>query len=309
MATTVRRREKPTDNYSYEIAAIPSLSPDIIKRLDPWAVLEFFRIEALLRSEKIRVLYHKFMTSFTEKKFKGLLKDLKSSSPTRNLKYFMEDALFVNYRVAGGFTVIEGTHHALYLNPESEYLGEFVGLACPNPEVVDLEKFYKAEQGFRGQDFQTGKSLEDMILEKSPRYLWVRLDAASPPGRILAELKKELSQRHKQVKNIPPLGSSPDVLVGKWGILVRHYTHPRKQSPIRDFTTWVQYFRCYDLRQFKKLEYGPIAKEVYLTPESQDDSKKRAQARDRAEKAYFRVKRLIKAAEQDDWPPTRAVVK
>lgn len=309
MVTRRRTKEEPAKEYSYEIPPIPSLSPDVIKRLDPWAVLEFFRIEALLRSDKIKDLYPQFLTSFSQGELTILMKGLKSSSPELPLDFLIKDPLFVKYRVAGGFSVTEGAHHALYLDPESEYLGALVGLACQNTEVVDLEKFYKAEQGFTAMDFQTGKSLENMILEKNPRYLWVRLDAASPPTRIIAELKKELTRRHKQVKNIPPLGSSPDVLVGKWGILVRHYTHPHKQSPIRDFTTWVQYFRCYDLRQFKKLEYGPIAKKVYLNPETQDDPPKKAQARDRAETAYKRVQRLIKAAEEYNWPPTPAVVK
>ena len=45
--------------YPYQFAAIPQLDRDMSRQLDPWAVCEFFRIEALLRSPTVHRMYRK----------------------------------------------------------------------------------------------------------------------------------------------------------------------------------------------------------------------------------------------------------
>lgn len=55
---------------------------------------------------------------------------------------------------------------------------------------------------------------------------------------------------------------------------------------------WLDYFRCYDLRQLGKT-FGQVALQVY------GESDKR----ENAEKAYDRVSKLIEYAERKEWPP------
>jgi hypothetical protein len=138
-------------------------------------------------------------------------------------------------------------------------------------------------------------NLEQAILNKDPRYLWVRIDAAYPPTRILKALKKELEKRHKTLNVISPelghtvLVSSPSEI---WGDFQPR--HPSKKPPLLSIKTWIDYFRCYDLRRCKALSYGQIAHKVY------GDSKNKYEV---AEKAVKRVGKLIEYAESNNWPP------
>ena len=56
-----RKRKKP---YPFTIPKIDRPPPEILNQLDPWAILEFFRVEALLRSKKIHQIYRDGLGSF-----------------------------------------------------------------------------------------------------------------------------------------------------------------------------------------------------------------------------------------------------
>ncbi len=152
------------------------------------------------------------------------------------------------------------------------------------------------------------KGAYDMFLDE--QYLTLRIDTAYPPDRILKALKIELERRHKTEKNVSI--SKPEVtIIGpneyrfinpnnarmkskKYQFYIRCY-HPTKKSPIRKIQTWLDYFTCYDLRHCQNLTFGDIAKKVYPPGGPKN--------RDRAEIAFRRIVKLIKAAETNHWPP------
>jgi len=300
------KKEGTPLRYSYEILPIPSLTSDVIKRLDPWAVLEFFRIEALLRSDLVRKLYDEFITSLIKE---GLItKTLKPQPKISDIEFLIlgRDPLAQNYYVSGGFYEILHGAHRIYLDPnyadklnkhrvtKPRLKWQSQWWVYPGSSILYLENTYQAGKGFSHlYDEETQKSFEDLILKKHPRYLWARLDAAFPPSAILNELRKELTKRHKKFNEISPFSPSRTRKGKRRG---QYYTHPTKQPPIRDFTTWVNYFRCYDLSDLRDGEGktdGQIAAEVY------GDSNKR----DSAKKGYDRVSILIHYAETHNWPP------
>ena len=70
--------------------------------------------------------------------------------------------------------------------------------------------------------------------------------------------------------------------------------HPSKPPPRLGVKTWIDYFRCYDLRHCEAKTFGQIARKVY------GDSTKFYEV---AEKAFKRVSKLIHYAETKNWPP------
>jgi hypothetical protein len=74
---------------------------------------------------------------------------------------------------------------------------------------------------------------------------------------------------------------------------------PRDKSGIYGYeriNTWLHYLKCYDLRTTQGLSYGDVAKQVY--------GSRTSQTYERAEQGFKRVTRLIRAAENRDWPPS-----
>ena len=51
------RASKTPHPYPYVIPRVECPPPEIIRKLNPWNVLEFFRIELLLRSRKVMAIY------------------------------------------------------------------------------------------------------------------------------------------------------------------------------------------------------------------------------------------------------------
>jgi hypothetical protein len=136
------------------------------------------------------------------------------------------------------------------------------------------------------------KLLEQKLFEEEDaRYLIVQIDTAVPPVRILQSLKRQLVFRHKRV--IAGV-QEPRLTITDDHRSIPPY-HPRRRPPIDNFMTWAKYLDCYDLRIVESRTFGEIAKKVYPPGGSK--------ARDRAEKAVLRVTGLIRAAEQNNWPP------
>ena len=92
--------------YPYRIPSLPTLSKDTAKSLNPKAVLEFLRIEALLRSKLV----------FTY--LRWTQKHRKKSTPKEDFK---EAALLEDFHFSLNDS-LQGKHHAL-LNPNAENTG------------------------------------------------------------------------------------------------------------------------------------------------------------------------------------------
>jgi len=206
-----------------------------------------------------------------------------------------------------GWWVLAGFHHRLLKPPlmhldfknqvdsgEHAELQAAIEMFNASSGLLNLEPLYKKGKGFSGFfSVEEQKTLEQAILDKDPRYLWVRIDTAYPPTRILKELKKELEKRHKTI-TVPSAEFGNRVLVTKsstWAIFQPH--HPSENPPRLGLKTWMDYFKCYDLHQAEGIPYGQIANKLY------GDSKKAYQAK----KGYLRVGKLIQHAVSQNWPP------
>ena len=301
--------QKIPEPYQWVIRPVSPPDPDQEKELDPWDILEFLRIEALLRSPKIRELFNANAEYHAEmEKFQG--QNISSYPNTLHMK----DKLYLEYQVVDGWRVLAGSHHRLLSLESMTYtftstdeadnqqeISDELTIFRSNSGLLNIRPFYRAQKGFSRQgafieknDLDEKKDLEQMILDKNPRYLWVRIDTAYPPTRIMQALKKELEDRHK-CQDVPNAQVGNTVAVFDPSSRVTNFvpSHPSKSPPIQSLNTWLNYFKCYDLHQAEGKSYGQIANLIY------QDSKKV----DLAKKAYRRVGKLIHYAETHNWPP------
>ena len=266
----IQRRSLP-----YKIPAVDLLSAAQKEKLDPWDCLEFFRIEALLRSAKLA------------KVFRATYQIGKDKVGAR---------LREEFSIYKGWRILQGGHHSL-LGIRSQEFAEFdKEMPIRQSGVFNLEQLF-THPFFEESLKSPGRYLKKEITKYDPRYLYLEIDLMNYPKDILATLKEIITHRQQQIRY--PEKPEPifdlKTINGSW-LKVSRPWHPTKRPPIiRDVNVWLQYLRCYDLRHFDGLPFGSIAKQVY-PPGG-------AGPRDRAEKAYARVQRLIEAAEQNNWPP------
>jgi len=215
---------QPT-GYPYPIAPIAYLKDKVLKHPNTPAVLEFFRIEALLRSKKVIEKYK----TLTAKK------DMKESEVAR---------------VCGlpGNGVWQGVHHAYLLENDPIMLAN-VG-EQPNDQygIHDLQDDLFLVGNF--PNVLSGSimwELERQMRQKDSPFLWVRLDSRHGPNTIWKRLKKLLEKKQK------PQSTESDSYPKALSL----------QSPIQDIKAWIDYFRCYDLRHCDGKSYKEIAFEVY----------------------------------------------
>jgi len=147
-------------SYPYSIPPVDCPDPEDLKKLDPWDVLEFFRIEALLRSQRVMKLY-------------------KQSYASWNKKDLHTDELLTTYGVWGGWQVLEGTHH-YFLFPGM--VERFTHEAADKSGIVDLRELLISPVISKDDVMPW---LRQAILRKDRRYLWVRIDCACPPHTTL----------------------------------------------------------------------------------------------------------------------------
>jgi len=277
--------------YPYDIPPPPELDPETFKKLDLWNALEFFRVEALLRSESAQTLYRlvsqrrsksgcpadrlerwKLLSSHVFKR-KGETASTVSSLLRDNT---LRDHLFID----DGWLVLWGAHHR-YVRPD--------------PWMKPSERFrFEISDGILDLSLlaQEGKLDERTLLhnlhQEQKLFLYLKIKCAIAPETNLKALRPFLHQRHRAVMvhvgkpNIDPSTGEHTV---PW--------HPRKKPPIKDYPAWLKYFQCYDLRK-SGLKPEEIAGRVY--PKDID-------AVEKATQAVKRVKKLIEAAESNDWPP------
>ncbi len=278
------RLAKKVTSYPYTIPPLPTFFPQALSHHGSWNALEFFRIEALLRSKKVMEVYRRTYKKYTK--------------TNRTI-----DALFLDFAVMDGWNVLNGSHHKLI---SIEPIGIHHLFYTPDCGIRDLRWVIagRPKTIFEPNDYLVHwlKGSNDKFLAE--RYLTLRIDTAHPPDRILKALKIELERRHKTEKNVSI--SKPEVKImyqrnaegrklKNYGFSIRGCYHPTKKSPIRKIQTWLDYFTCYDLRHCQNLTFGDIAKKVYPPGGPKN--------RDRAEIAFRRIVKLIKAAETNHWPP------
>ncbi len=294
--------------YPYKIPPVPYPSEEAVKQLDPWDdILEFFRIEALLRSKKVHLLF--------KRKRRG--------QPGHDINLFQKF----------GFTwkVLKGEHHyrlkpikqrPLSWRPRERVHDLISRHMQSNPEakewiksgILDLSAIAKSDfkvSKERGKEEYAGRFTGALVTQLAEsaywwggRYVFFGLDISAPPTRVLGTLKPILQKLHKSRPATLfkyPLGAT--YIEGKR--YQRNYPRPYhlyKDPPIAGYVgikTWINYFRCYDFQKEEGMTFGQIGKEVY------GELRGKPQARDLAEKAVKRVTRLIKDAESGNWPPPK----
>jgi len=213
---------QPT-GYPYPIAPIAYLKNKALKHPNTPAVLEFFRIEALLRSEKVIEKYK----TLTAKK------DMKESEVAPQCGLPGDGAWY-------------GVHHAYLLEKDPIMLAN-VG-DQPNDQYgihdlqVDLLEAHLLK-GYGGSKW----NLEYQMRQKDSPFLWVRLDSRHGPNTIWKKLEELLEKKRKQRSTESDTYPKAKPL----------------QSPIQDIKAWIDYFRCYDLLHGDGKSYKEIAFEVY----------------------------------------------
>lgn len=255
----------------YPLPPLPDPASLELSKVDLWEAMEFFHVEALLRSPKI---WEKFES------WQNLSQDEKADSDN--------DVLSMEYGIENGWKVLEGTHH-WYLRPhEMIELGSHSVRFRFHSGVLNLSRYLRFKKEELNEAFSWEK-VGEHIFDDRPRYLWVRIDAAHAHSDILKELKAELEARLPSVQEAASSYAPRKVISG---IFPDFPYHAQRTPPIREAKAWLDYLRCYDLRQAGKT-FGQVALAVY------EDSEKR----ENAEKACDRVLKLIDYAERKHWPP------
>lgn len=243
---------RPT-HYPYQIRSIEYLKNKEIKDPSSNDVLEFYRIEALLRSKSLIDLHQETFGPGAKKDYREIIK---------------------NFGILDRWEILKGSHHSLVLKFYRDVEEQVTGQPYLKWGIHDLQIDLLQESEANHQALM--ESLREQIKEKNSPFLWLEIDSRYPPTTILNKLTQMLKAKKEGYS--PRLADSPpELLMIKLNLI-----------------TWIDYFRCYDLRRCEQKTFGQIAAKVY------GDSKRYYE---RAEKAYDRVVKLIRYAESNDWPP------
>ena len=215
---------QPT-GYPYRIKPIAYLKDKELKHPNTPGVIEFFKIEALLRSEWVMEKY----------------RSLKAQKDMKEMDVALQCGL-------PGDGVWHGVHH-VYLLKREPFMAAGFG-EQPNDQfgIHDLKlHLFNANPTGVGFGGSIMWNLEYQMRQKDSPYLWLRLDSRHGPNTIWKRLKELLEKKHKQQstegdsypKPLPP------------------------QSPIQEIKAWIDYFRCYDLHHCERKSFQDIADDVY----------------------------------------------
>lgn len=179
--------------------------------------------------------------------------------------------LYKRYRII--WDMLNGFHHHLLSPATMEDKG-----------IADMDKWKELSTGAR--------RLLNPIRDDPARFIHLQLDCAVPPATLVKTLMPLLTERHRHIT----------VGFTAYGLARRH---PKKRPPILDVAAWLNYLKCYDLRQCAGLTFGQIAEQVFGATVGRGEAsrRKRRTRYDQAERGYKAIKRLIKAAVENRWPP------
>jgi len=213
---------QPT-GYPYRIKPIAYLKDKELKHPNTLGVIEFFKIEALLRSEWVMEKY----------------RSLKAQKDMKEMDVALQCGL-------PGDGVWHGVHH-VYLLKREPFMAAGFG-EQPNDQfgIHDLQEDLVEGNPIKGFGGSMWK-LEYQMRQKESPFLWVRLDSRHGPNTIWKRLKELLEKKHKQQSTEGDSYPQTSSL----------------QSPIQDIKAWIDYFRCYDLLHCDGKSYKEIAFEVY----------------------------------------------
>jgi|SRR5215472_3749139 len=168
--------------YPYRIKAVQIPAGNQLK-CTPAALLEWIRIECLLRSETVQELYGnrpRYVRTMHE------TDATEGKQPRRKRTRLMgEELAGPPYWVRYGWHVLRGAHHALLKAPAND--------ECE--AVVDLQALAKQKPAY--------VPFEDYLLRDNPRYLCLRFNVTVPFRDLQAELKRLYQQRQATLPKIP----------------------------------------------------------------------------------------------------------
>lgn len=124
-------------------------------------------------------------------------------------------------------------------------------------------------------------AISEQLRSPALHHIFLRLDVSKSWNAIKKQLEPIFQTRQAQFKRCLRNRSLPDVYL------------QTMQTPFQNITAWLDFFHAFDLRHDQHMTYGQIAATIYKT----------SAARDRAKKAVLCVKRVIHAAETNNWPP------
>lgn len=214
---------KPT-HYPYTILSYEYLKNKELKIPSSNDVLEFLRIEALLRSKSLMELY--------EATF--------GSKPTKN-----DEAIVIEQGIIFGWGILKGEHHSLLLKAHPEFEDQITGQPYGRFGINDLQ-LSLLEQAPSGQG-EVMNWIQDGMIDPNSPYLWLQIDSRSSPSPMCEKLKKmvraKLNTYNLKQAALPKSSSTKTINLDPY--------------------TWIDYFRCYDLLHCDGKSYKEIAFEVY----------------------------------------------
>lgn len=147
-------------------------------------------------------------------------------------------------------------------------------------DILDLSIASKREPSAGFKEIGAAAILKQLC-NPAVHHMYLRLDISKSWNAIKNQLEPIFQARHAQFNSRLQNRSLPDVYL------------QTNRTPFRNITAWLDFFHAFDLRHDQHMTYGQIAAKIYKT----------STARDRAKKAVLCVKRVIHAAETNNWPP------
>lgn len=277
-----------------------------LNRRDLWDALNFFRIEALLRSQLVWNLYRQARGRASRRKGDGVPEPknaqqwvawygqnkvkLRGNACAKVRPLLRDKTLYDRFAVVDGWAILLGSHHR-YLKLD---LGPGVSVT-PDPNDLKRSSFWISEGIVDlcavARTHNWSVPLEELQKEQE-RFLYLKIDASVPPTANVEQLRT-LLKKHHVAATVTVERPTIDPVTGEETFPF----HPRKYPSITDVRAWLKYFQCYDLQYHHSQTIDVIATKVYGSKESDSSV-------DVVNKAVSRVTKLIAAAEKNTWPPT-----
>ena len=262
------------------------------KKVELWGALEFFRVEALLRAPVVIRRVKKVQSR--------LEKELSIAEEALQLRFehgidFIENVLQMGHHrfLQAKWTSLPGAldeensavdiqkYFRNSLKVSTKVARELVRMTALDKKLSLTETRKKMREDTKSE------ILADILGNR--RHIFLKIDLAFPPERIIKNIRPFLKSKHNELKN--EIGR-PFLRRFK---LSRKENSPLSTPPITNIKAWLDYFACYDLRTCHGLSYGQIAIKVYRNSHGK--------YYDRAKVGVKRVTQLIEYATSHRWPP------